>query len=104
LGWRFRIFRADRFNPVDDRLPLGRRRLLAGLGGRHLAGLEPGEHQVPVALVAEDGILRGIRRQIEAGRRLVAAVAAIAVGLEERLDAGRERVGGGDERAGAGLA
>ena len=94
------------FNPVDDRLPLDWRRLLPGLAGRHLPGLEPRHHEIPVALVADDRILRRVRRQVEAGCRLVAAVAPVAVGLEERFDARRERIAlrrRGDA-AGAGLA
>ena len=87
-----RILRADRLDPIDDGLPLGRRRLLSRLAGRHLSGLEPREDEIPAPLVARDRFLRAIRRQIESGRRLVAAVAPIAIGLQEGLDARLKRI------------
>ena len=88
-----RILRADRLDPIDDGLPLGRRRLLSLLAGRHLSGLEPREDEIPAPLVARDRFLRAIRRQIESGRRLAATVAPIAIGLQEGLDARLKRIG-----------
>ncbi len=82
-----------RLNPLDDRLNLSGRRTLPRLSGRHLPRLEPREHQIPPALIPDDGITIGIGRQIQSGRRLVAAVACEAIGLEKRFDARLKSVG-----------
>ena len=82
-----------RLNPLGDRLNLSGRRTLLRLSGRHLSRLEPREHQVPPALIPDDGITIGIGRQIQSGRRLVAAVASEAIGLKERFDARLKSVG-----------
>ncbi len=89
-----RFLHGQRLNPVDDGLALGLRRLLPRLAGRHLSRLEPREHERPAPLIAGDGIAGGIGRQIETGRGLAAAMAGVAIGGEEGLDAGlKDRVG-----------
>jgi hypothetical protein len=86
------VLRADRLNPVDDRLTLDRRRLLSGLARRHFTRLETRDHEIPAVLISHHGVRRRIRRQIEAGRRLTPAVASVAIRLQNGLDARLERV------------
>ena len=78
-----------RLNPLDHLLPraIGR---LGRLFRRHLARAEPRENAIPARKILDDGIDRRVLRQIELCGRPGAAVAARAVGLEERLHGFRE--------------